>query len=42
METACLEVEQTSLLLEIEATRDEVSSLHSQAARDKEAMEKDY
>ena len=28
-ETARLEVEQTSLLLELEATKDEVSSLHS-------------
>ena len=41
-ETARLEVEQTSLLLEIGAARDEVSSLHSEAGRDKEAMEEDY
>ena len=40
--TARLEVERTSLLLEIGATKDEVSSLHSQASRDKEAMEEEY
>ena len=40
--TACLEVKQTSLLLEPEETKDEVSSLHSQAVRDKEAMEEEY
>ena len=41
-ETAHLKVEQTSLLLELGATKDEVSSLHSQAGRDKEAMEEEY
>ena len=41
-ETARLEVERTSLLLELEETKDEVSSLHSQASRDKEAMEEEY
>ena len=37
-----LEVERTSLLLEIRATKDEMSSLHSQASKDKVSMEKDY
>ena len=32
----------TSPLLEIETAKDEVSSFHSQAGKDKEAMEKDY
>ena len=41
-ETALLEVERTSLLLELRATKDEMSSLHSQASRDKEAMEEEY
>ena len=41
-ETARLVVERTSLLLELRATKDEVSSLHSQAGRDKEAMEEEY
>ena len=41
-ETTLLEVERTSLLLELRATKDEVSSLHSQAGRDKEAMEEEY
>ena len=41
-EAANLEVERTSLLLEIGAAKDEVSSLHSQAGKDKEAMEEDY
>ena len=41
-ETARLEVEWTSLLLEFEVAKDEVSSLHSQASKDKEAMEEDY
>ena len=41
-EAAHLEVERTSLLLEIGAAKDEVSSLHSQAGKDKEAMEEDY
>ena len=40
--TARLEVKRTSLLLELEATKDEVSSLLSQAGRDKEAMEEEY
>ena len=41
-EAACLEVEKTSLLLDIRATKDEVSSLKSQAGKDKEAMEEVY
>ena len=41
-EVARLEVEQTSLLLEVGTTKDEVSSLYSQAGNDKEAMEEDY
>ena len=41
-ETACLEVERMSLLLEIGAAKDEVCSLQSQAGKDKEAMEEDY
>ena len=41
-EVARLEVEQMSLLLELEASKDEVSSLHSQAGKDKEALEDDY
>ena len=40
--TAHLKIERTSLLLELGATKDEVSSLHSQAGKDKEAMEEDY
>ena len=39
---ARLEVERISLLLEIKGAKDEVSSLHSQAGKDKEAMEEDY
>ena len=39
---ACLEVEWTSLLLEIGTAKDDVSSFHSQADKDKEAMEEDY
>ena len=39
---ARLEVERTPLLLEIGVAKDEVSSLHSQVSKDKEAMEKDY
>ena len=31
-----------SLLLELIVAKDKVSSLHSQAGRDKEAMEEDY
>ena len=41
-EIACLAIERTSLLLELEESKDEVSSLHSQAGKDKEAMEEDY
>ena len=41
-EAARLEVERTPLLLEIRATKDDMSSLHSQAGMDKEAMEEDY
>ena len=37
-----LAVEQTSLLLELETSKDEVSSLHFQEGKDKEAMEEDY
>ena len=40
--TTCLEVEWTSLLLELRAAKDEVSSFHSQVGRDKEAMEEEY
>ena len=42
VEVSCLSVEQTSLLLELEASRDEVSTLHSQVGKDKEAMVEDY
>ena len=35
------EVKWTSLLLELGATKDKASSLHSQAGKDKEAMEED-
>ena len=38
---ARLTVEQASLLLELEASKDEVSALHSQAGKDKEAMVED-
>ena len=41
-EVARLEVERKSFLLEIRAAKDEVFSLHSQAGKDKEAMEEDY
>ena len=41
-EATHLEVERTSLLLEIEAAKDELSSLHSQAGKDKEAIEEEY
>ena len=41
-EVTRLEVERMSLLLELEATKDEVSYLHSKAGKDKEAMEEDY
>ena len=40
--TFCLVIEWTSLLLELEAAKDEVSSIHSQVGKDKEAMEEDY
>ena len=36
------EFERTSLLMDIRAAKDEVSSLQSQAVKDKEAMEEDY
>ena len=39
---ASLEVEQKSLILEIGAAKDKISSLHSQDDKDKEAMEEDY
>ena len=39
---ASLEVEQTSLLLEFWTTKDEVSSLQSQASKDKVTMEENY
>ena len=42
IEVALLEVERTSLLLELEASKDEVSSLHFQVGKDKKAMEEDY
>ena len=41
-EVASLKVEQTSLLLEVRPTKDEVSSLQSQADKDKAAIEEDY
>ena len=41
-ETACLEVERTSLLLEIGVANDEFFSLQSQAGKDKGVMEGDY
>ena len=40
-ETSHLEVERTSLLLELEAAKDDASSFHSQAGKDKEAIEED-
>ena len=40
-EVVILEVEQTSLLLEIGTANDEASSFHYQAGKDKEAMEED-
>ena len=42
METTRLEVERTSLLLEIGAMKDEVCSFKSQVGKDKEAREEDY
>ena len=41
-EVARLKVEQTSLMLEIRVTKDEMSYLHSQASKGKAIMEKDY
>ena len=41
-ETTRLEVERTSLLLELGAEKDEVSSFQSQASKDKEAKKDDY
>ena len=40
--TTRLEVEQTSLLLEIGEAKDEVSYLQSQAGKDKAALNEDY
>ena len=42
VEVARPTVERTSLLLELEAPRDEVSTLHSHVGKDKEAMVEDY
>ena len=42
VEVASLEVKWTSLLLEVGATKDEVSPLQSQVSKNKAAMEKDY
>ena len=42
VEVAYLTIEWTSLLLELQTSRDEVSSPHSQAGMDKEAMVEDY
>ena len=41
-EVAPLEGEWTSLLMEVRVTKDEVSSLQSQAGKDKAALEEDY
>ena len=41
-EVARLTVEITSLLLDLEASRNEVFALHSQVGKDKEAMVEDY
>ena len=41
-EVARLVVKRTSLLQELEAFKDEVSSLHSQKSKDKDAMEENY
>ena len=41
-EVARLEVERTSLILEIGVPKDEVPSLHSQVGKDKATMEEDY
>ena len=37
-----MEVERISLFLELKATKDKVSFLHSQVSRDKETMEEEY
>ena len=42
VEAARLKVERTSLMMKIKTAKDEVSSLHSQERKDKEAMEEDY
>ena len=42
IEISRLAIERMSLLLKLKASKDEVSSLHSQAGKDKESMEKDY
>ena len=42
VEIARLVAERTSLLLELETSKYEVSSLHSQESKDKEAIEEDY
>ena len=41
-ELAHVEAKQTSLLLELEASKGEVSSLHARASKDREDMVKDY
>ena len=41
-EVARLTIEWTSLLLKVQTSKDEVSSLHSQAGKDKEIMVEDY
>ena len=41
-EAARLEVDRTSLMLELGATKEEVSSFYSQAGKDKDAMEEEY
>ena len=41
-EIACLEVERTSLSLELEAFKGEVSFLHARAVKGKKAMVEDY
>ena len=40
VEVTCLVAERTSLLLELEASKDEVSSFHSQEGKDKESLGK--
>ena len=41
-EIARLAIEKMSLLLELEASKNEVSSLHSQVGKDEEPVEEDY